>query len=90
MFRYVFLIPRYCQKFFFIYYNRIKMKMAGATIGKNCRIYQGVYVLIKKGAKCVIGDNFSMQSGSNFNPLVRGGKSSIYVSSQSMGGGINW
>lgn len=80
MLRYYFLIPRYIIRNFYIYYNRMKLKAAGAHVGHNCKIFNSFYVLVKKGGDLNIGDNFKMQSGSCFNPLVRGAKSSIYVS----------
>ena len=82
MFRYYFLIPRYIIRNFYIYYNRMKLKVAGAHVGHNCKIFNGFYILVKKGGGLNIGDNFKMQSGSCFNPLVRGAKSSIYVSNK--------
>lgn len=85
-FQYLFNLLRYIQKRFFIPYNRIKLRISGASVGANCRIFQGLYFLIKKGGTCKIGKNFTVQSGSNFNPLVRGNKASIYVGSQ---GGVN-
>lgn len=81
-FQYLFNLQRYILRKFYIPYNRIKMRISGATIGTNCRIFQSFYILIKKGGTCQIGNNFIVQSGSNFNPLVRGNKASIYVGSQ--------
>lgn len=78
--RYIILLPRYLSKLFFIFFNKLKLNLAGASFGHNCCVFNGFYVLIKKGGKLIIGDNVSIQSGSYFNPLVKGSKSSIYVS----------
>lgn len=82
MFRYFILIPRYLSKSFFVIYNRAKLNIAGARFGHNCRVFNGFYVLIKKGGTLMIGNNVSIQSGSYFNPLVKGNRSSIYVSNR--------
>ena len=79
--QYVFNYFRYISRFFFILFNRSKLRISGVSFGANCRIFQGFYLLIKKGGKCKIGANFTIQSGSNFNPLVRGNKASFYVGS---------
>ena len=60
----------------------MKLKGAGAHVGHKCKIFNSFYILVKKGGDLKIGDNFTMQSGSCFNPLVRGAKSSIYVSNK--------
>lgn len=80
--QYLYNIHRYILRKFYIPYNRIKMRISGATFGANCRIFQSFYILIKKGGTCKIGNNFTVQSGSFFNPLVRGNKACIYVGSQ--------
>lgn len=82
MLRYLFILPRYFIRHIYVYYNLIKIKISGACVGNNCRIFQSFYVLIKKGGLCNIGNNFTLQSGSCFNPLVRGSKASIYVGAE--------
>lgn len=77
--RYVFLLPRYIKRAFYMQFNILKFKINGITIGEKPRIYDKVYALIKNGGKVFIGDNFHLQSGNGFNPLVRGSRASIYV-----------
>ena len=77
--QYLFNLFRYIKKQFFIPYNRIKLRISGVSFGINCRVFQSFYLLVKKGGTCSIGNNFTIQSGSNFNPLVRGDKTSIYI-----------
>lgn len=82
MMQYLFNLPKYLIRLWYIPFNLCKIKISGANIGCNCKIYQGFNILIKRGGKCNIGDNFVMQSGSYFNPLVRCLKSSIYIGSE--------
>ena len=80
MFRYIFLLPHYITKSCSVLYNRFKMRLSGAVLGDDCKIYHNFYLLIKKGGRLEVGDSFTMQSGTFFNPIMRGTKSSIYVS----------
>lgn len=57
------------------------MIVSGAKIGRNCRIYDSFYLLVKKGGSFQVGDNFHVLSSNYFNPLVRGNKTSLYVRS---------
>lgn len=79
MIQYLFNLPRYLIRLWYIPFNLCKIKLSGAKVGHNCRIFQSFNILIKRGGKCSIGNNFILQSGSFFNPLVRGTKCSLYV-----------
>ena len=80
MLRYFFFINRILKKKFYTFYNCIKFKANGANIGRNFRVYNKTYVLLHKGSKVEIGDNFHMTSGDFFNPLSRNVGGGIYAS----------
>lgn len=78
MLRYVFLLPRYVLRLYYIHLNRLKLFLNGAHIGNNMRIYNKVSLLIHRGANVVIGDNFQFASITTFNPLIRNMGGAIY------------
>lgn len=69
------------KKLFFIMYNRVLLRLYGASIGKNLKIFNSILITIKPSGKLIIGQNCSIQSVSFFNPLIRGLYASIYVGS---------
>ena len=74
------LWERDIKMLFYIYWNRLLLWLAGAKVGNNCRIYNGVYYTKARALKgLTIGDNFSMSSGSGYNPLARGIKAHIHL-----------
>lgn len=79
MFRYVFFVCRQLKKQFYIPYNRLKFKLNDASIGENCNIFNKTYVLLHKGTKVVIGDNFTLKGDDFLNPLGRNIASGIYA-----------
>ena len=72
---------KYIAKFIWIKWNSIRLRLTGAVIGKNCRIYNRLYYFLHPKGTIMIGDNFAFSSGSNFNQLSRNIRGSIYVAS---------
>lgn len=59
----------------------MKLKLSGASVGKECKIYNKIYYFLHPSGILSIGDNFAFSSGSNFNQLSRNIRGSIYVAS---------
>lgn len=76
---YIFESFRYLKKIIYKRLNKIKLTISGVQYGKNCHLYNRVYLLKKRRAKIIIGDNFTFSSGDNFNQLSRNVRGSIYV-----------
>lgn len=81
MFRYLFIFPRYVLRFYYIHWNRLKLKAHNVKIGSNIRIYNKTGILIHRGATVSIGDNFQFVSGGWFNPLTGNRGGMIYCAS---------
>lgn len=67
----LFLIIEYMRKFFYLYWNRFKLKIYGAKIGHGLEVYTKIYVKIAQGSKVNIGNNLTIYSGDGLNPLCR-------------------
>ena len=80
-------IPRFARQMFYIPFNRLMFKSAGATIGCNFNVKNRVYLKVYKNATLSIGDNFTMYSGEAINPISRNIRASIFVNHR--GGGKN-
>ena len=63
--------------------NRILFKMKGVKYGQNLKVYNKMYLQIKKG-EMTIGDNFTLTSGDCINPLCRNICACIFIK----GGGV--
>ena len=70
-FYYILKIPRSLIIRMYIYWNRIKFKINNIKLGKNSIITGGIYTLIDRKGKVIIGDNFTFSSGHSINPLSR-------------------
>lgn len=75
--RRIFELPRFLLKQYFIHWNRLKFKVCGIKLGRNSHIFNKVYIDKEIGAQVIIGDNFTLSSGANFNPLCRNLRASI-------------
>lgn len=72
-------IPRRLRMIYYVHWNRIKFHICGIRFGKNMRVINKLYLQIHSTAKVEIGDDFIFTSGSNFNPLCKNIRGSIYV-----------
>jgi acetyltransferase-like isoleucine patch superfamily enzyme len=84
MLRFLYIIPQYIQKKFYIQWNNVKLRINGVRVGKKCCVYNKARILIHKGAKVSIGDNFTFVSGGFFNPLSRNMEGAIYCAKEGM------
>lgn len=64
-------IPRKLKFWFYYYFNRFHLKILGAKCGRNCKVFNQMYLTVSDGAKIEIGDNFLFVSGEAYNPLCR-------------------
>lgn len=66
-------LPRFLRKYFYIYWNRLTIKLCigWKNIGKRTRIYNRIYLDIHPKARVRIGDDFIFTSGDSFNPLCK-------------------
>ena len=55
----------------YILINRIRFKRVGIKYGREMRVCNYLYLLLKGKNNVVIGDGFAFSSGSGFNPLAR-------------------
>lgn len=66
--------------YFFIYWNRFILWLAGAKVGANARIFYKFFFTYKgHDFDLQIGNNFTMTSGNGYNPLAKGAKSHIHL-----------
>lgn len=77
--RYLYEIPKFLKRPFFVAFNRIKLNINGVKVGDNCRIYNKFYLHVGPESNVVIGNDFIFSSGANFNQLARNIRGSIYV-----------
>lgn len=67
------LEPRIIKPIFYVYWNRLLLRLSKVDFGTNVRIVNSFYLTFwGKCKKFSIGDNFSMTSGDGYNPLSRG------------------
>lgn len=57
------------KKIYYQYYNRLYLKCLGIKYGRNCKIFNKVFIL--GHGNVIIGDNFSFYSGDSVNPISR-------------------
>ncbi len=65
--------------FFYLYFNRLFLKINGVDYGKNVCIVDRFYLTMLSGAKLSIGNNFVFTSGDGINPLSRNIRGKIYI-----------
>lgn len=70
-------IPRKIRIFYYLFWNNVKLKLNGAIVGENVRIYCKFHLRIHPHAKVLIGNNVSIVCGENLNPLCRNIEGSI-------------
>ena len=70
---------RKLRQIFYKFFNPLFFRLAGIKFGSNLKVVNRVYLNIHESSKVEIGDNFTIFSGDNFNPLSRNIRTSIYV-----------
>ena len=65
---------------FWRFFNYMLFRMNGVYIGKNPDIKYKIYLRKARNGKLTIGDNFTLYSDGNLNPLGRNLRSSICIS----------
>lgn len=78
-FCYILELPKFIKKPFFVFLNRLNLKLNGVKYGQNCNLCNRLHLLVHPGGKVSIGKNFFFTSGDNFNQLSRNIRGSIYV-----------
>jgi len=74
------LLP-FLRHHFYLRFNRILFRLNGAEFGRNMRIFDSLYLIMRPGARLFIGDNFVFSSGSGINPLCRNIRGEIFIDS---------
>lgn len=62
---------------FYWRFNKIKFTLSNIEYGKNLIIKGSMYLNINPNSQAIIGDNCTIKSGDNYNPISRNIKSSI-------------
>ena len=75
----IFFIQRALKKRFYKYFNRLKFRIVGVSLGKSSNIYNKVYIESRGSVQVVIGDRFICTSDDNFNPLCGNRRASFFV-----------
>ena len=70
-FYFIFRLPVKIAIFLSRFWNPIKFRLAGIIIGKNACIRGKIFIDMGKGSQIIIGNNLTISSGLNINPLSR-------------------
>lgn len=73
-------LPRSLSYKYYLWWNVVKLNLLHVKHGKRTRIYSKVYLELHPQAKVLIGDDFTMSSDNNFNPLCRNLRACIVAS----------
>lgn len=65
---------------FYIRLNRFKFRFLGVRLGKGACIRNSVHLVVLPDANVKIGNNFTVNSGGDLNPLCNGSRTCIKVS----------
>lgn len=69
------------ENIIYMCYNRMRFRLAGVQLGRTTCIYNHVYLKRHTLSSICIGDNFTLTSGSNINPLTRNLRASLFTES---------
>lgn len=72
-------VPRFMRQAFYIHFNKVMFKSAGASIGSNFIVKNRMYLKLYKNAVLTIGNKFTMSNGEAINPISRNVRGCIFV-----------
>lgn len=61
------------------HWNRLKFRLLGVKLGRHAMMWSKIYLHVDNDVNVVIGSNFAVYSGDNFNPLCSNTRCSIEV-----------
>lgn len=67
------------KRLWYRHWNRLKFRLLGVKLGGGAMMWSKIYLHIGNDANVVIGSNFAVYSGDNFNPLCSNTRCSIEV-----------
>lgn len=70
-------IPVVLRLKFYRWYNPLRLRISGCTLGKGSNIINSIYLFRHPEASITIGDYFVLTSGDGFNPLSRNLRASL-------------
>lgn len=72
-------VPRFIRQVFYLPFNRLMFKSAGACIGSNFNVNNRFYLKLYPKGTLTIGDDFTIYSGEAINPITRNIKGCFFI-----------
>lgn len=72
-------VPRFIRQVFYLPFNRLMFKSAGASIGSNFNVKNRFYLKLYPKGTLTIGDDFTIHSGEAINPITRNVKGCFFI-----------
>lgn len=74
--------PRLVKQYFYLRFNKLIFKSAGAIIGDNFKVYNRFCLKMYKGARLKIGDDFVLYSGECINPVSKNLEGCFFIDNE--------
>ena len=72
-------VPRFIRQVFYLPFNRLMFKSAGASIGSNFKVNNRFYLKLSTKGTLTIGDDFTIYRGEAINPITRNIKGCFFI-----------
>ena len=79
LFHKITFIPRFIRQVFFLPFNKLMFKSAGACIGRNFSVRNRFYLKLYPNGTLTIGNDFTVHSGEAINPITRNIKGCFFI-----------
>lgn len=79
LFHKITFVPRFIRQVFYLPFNRLMFKSAGASIGSNFTVKNRFYLKLYPKGTLTIGDDFTIHSGEAINPITRNVKGCFFI-----------
>ena len=79
LFHKITFVPRFIRQVFYLPFNRLMFKSAGASIGRNFNVKNRFYLKLYPKGTLTIGDDFTIHSGEAINPITRNVKGCFFI-----------